>query len=271
MNRVILSAAVMALVAGAQANIVFSDGFESGDFSNWTGDGNTEPEVPTIVTDPVYAGTYAAAVGGTNTGGTASAIGRKYKTFAPIATTETFTFSFYLKLGATAAGNRQWAEIRSYTNNTFGGTLDQLIAVGAYNGATNVLNADTTVGALSNTSKWQVRLTGSGYAANAGWFVLDQAANRTTDWTQFDVVVAPTGVEFFVNGTKGHNSTFARGTSTNNWTADTVVLGSGLTSAGNSGFYDSVSVTTSVVPEPASMVALGIGVLAMVRRRRSAK
>ncbi len=268
MNRVILSAAVMALVAGAQANIVFSDGFESGDFSNWTGDGNTEPEVPTIVTDPVYAGTYAAAVGGTNTGG-GTGIGRKYKSFTAIAVTETVTFSYYLKLSAAAAGNRQWAEVRSYSNDTFGATLDQLVAVGAYNGATNVLDANNGVSTLSNTGKWQARVAFAGYA-NAGWFVLDQAANRTTNWTKFDVVIAPTGIEFFVDGVKGHNGVFSRGTSTT-WTPDSVVIGSGLTSASNTGYYDSVSLSTAAVPEPASMVALGIGALAMVRRRRSAK
>lgn len=269
MNRVILSAAVLAFVAGAQANIVFSDGFESGDFSNWTGDGNAEPEVPTIVTDPVYAGTYAAAVSGTNTGGTASAIGRKYKTFTAVDASETLTFSFYLKLGAAATGNRQWAELRSYSNDTFGGSLDQLIAIGAFNSTTNALDANNVVTTSTNTAKWQARVAFAGYANN-GWFVLNQAANRTTDWTKFDVVVAPTGIEFFVDGVKGHEGTFSRGTVAG-WTPDTVVLGSGLTSAGNSGYFDDVSVSTGVVPEPASMIALGIGALALVRKRRSSK
>jgi len=270
MNRVILSAAVLAFVAGAHANIVFSDGFESGDFSNWTGDGNTEPEVPTIVTDPVYAGTYAASVVGTSTGGS-TGIGRKYKSFAPVATTETLTFSFYMKLGAASANNRQFAELRSYTADTWGGStgFDQILAIGAFNGNTNVLNADNSVGALNNSGKWQARVTLSGYA-NGGWFVLDQAANRTTDWTKFEVVVAPTGIEFFVDGVKGHNGTFSRGTSAT-WTADTVVLGSGLSSAGTTSGFDNVSVSTGVVPEPASMIALGIGALALVRKRRASK
>jgi len=268
MNRVILSAAVLALVAGAQANIVFSDGFESGDFSNWTGDGNSEPEVPTIVNTPVYAGSNAAAITGTNTGG-GTGIGRKYKTFTGVATTETLTFSFYLKLGAAATGNRQWAELRSYTNDTFGGTLDQLIAIGAYNSTTNVLDANGGVTTSTSTAKWQARVAFAGYANN-GWFVLNQAANRTTDWTKFDVVVAPTGIQFFVDGVKGHDGTFSRGTSAT-WTPDTVVIGSGLTSAGTTGYYDNVSVTTGVVPEPASMIALGIGALALVRKRRSSK
>lgn len=263
MKRILLLTFAIATVSSANATMVFSDGFESGDFSNWSGTTTpAEPEKPFVQNSVVHSGNFAAGSGGTNTGG-GSGLDRQYVSFAPIAAGDSLKFSFWMKLDAASGNNRQYMELRSYEADVFGGTLDQLIAVGAYNGVTNAVDGSGGITTASNTNKWQMRLALSGYA-NAGWFVLDQAANRTTDWTRFDLYVTSAGVNVFVDGALGTASALSRGTSTT-WTADTIVLGSGLTSAGVTGYYDDVSL--EAVPEPATMVAIGLGAAALIRRR----
>lgn len=263
MKRILLLTFAIATVSGAQAMSVFSDGFESGDFSNWTGTTTpAEPEKPFVQNNVVHTGNWAAGVSGTNTGG-GSGLDRQYVSFAPVAASDDLTLTFWMKLDAASGNNRHYMELRSYVGDVFGGTLDQLIAVGAYNGVTNAVDGSGGITTASNTNKWQMRLAFSGYA-NSGWFVLDQAANRTTEWTRFDLNVTTAGVNVYVDGVLGNASALSRGNSTT-WTADTLVLGSGLTSVGNNGYFDDINL--EAVPEPATMVALGLGAAALMRKR----
>ncbi|QYK52239.1 MAG: PEP-CTERM sorting domain-containing protein [Fimbriimonadaceae bacterium] len=264
MKRILLLTFAIAAVSGAQAVPIFSDGFESGDFSNWTGTVSpSEPEKPFIQNSVVHTGNFAASVPGANTGGVATVLDRQYVSFAPIAATDDINLTFWMKLDAASGNHRHYMELRSYANDVFGGSLDQIIAVGAFNSTTNSIDGNGVVTTSTNTSKWQVRVGLSGYANN-GWFVLDQAANRTTDWTRFELKVTTSGINVYVDGVLGNASAYNRGNSTT-WTADSLVMGSGLTSASINANFDDINL--EAVPEPATMVALGFGAAALMRKR----
>lgn len=268
MRKVGFIVGALAIVGSANAVVVFSDGFESGDFSNWTGDASTvEQEFPNVQGAVVHTGNFAAemqATDGPDTGTGTTGVNGKYKTVSPIAANQVVTLTFWMKLAAANGNNRHWMELRSTTTGAYTGSLDQLIAAGAYNGVTNVIDGAGNISTASSASKWQMRLAlGAGYA-NSGWFQLNQAANRTTNWTKFEIVVMTTGVQVYVDGVAGLATPVSRGGAT--WTADNVILGSRLTSSGVLGYFDDVSLTA--VPEPGTWAALGIGALALARKRR---
>jgi hypothetical protein len=232
-------------VAIAPAQVLFSDGFESGNLSMW--DASAPIGTVTVQNTEVRTGSFAAT--------TAGAVGsRAFANLSrPEAADEIVTLNFWMKLAATNVGNRHYAELRSYENGTFGsGALNQLYAIGAYNAAT--VNG-------ANTSKWQARIAfGAGVQ---GWYTLDQAADRTTDWTEFTLVLTPTTIQFYVDGVAGLAAPLGRG---NTNPVDSLVMGSGLTSASVDGHWDDITVTA--VPEPATMAALALGAVGMFARRR---
>lgn len=254
------------LLAGSSFGAIWTSGFETQDFSEWTGLTSAESEVQTIDSTQFQSGAFSALSPGTNIDG-GTALNRYFANTGAIDAAQTFKLSFWMKLNAANAGNRHYAEIRSYAGEAYNtGALDQLIAVGAYNGATNIIDGAGAVTAGSNTGKWQARLAFGGYA-NAGWFQLNQAANRTTNWTKFEIEVAQSGVQVYVDGVAGLSSALTRGGAT--WTADSIIMGSGLTSAGQTANFDNFSV--DAVPEPASMLVLaGVGAMIARRRRKSA-
>lgn len=256
---------IAALCAVASQASVWTSGFETQDFSEWDGLATGESEVPTIDGSVFHSGSFSASVPGTNVDG-GSGLNSYYKNIGALSADQTTVLTFWMKLGAASGNNRQYSELRSYSGDAFGtGSLDQLLAIGAYNGATNSIDGNGTVTTASNVNKWQARVALGGGYANGGWFVLDQAANRTLEWTRFDIVASSSSIGFYVDGTLGTAVELSRG---GTWTADSVVLGSRLTSAGNSANFDDFEVDS--VPEPATMVVLaGLG-LAALRRRRSA-
>jgi len=266
MKKLILASAVLGCSVVSQAAVVFQDGFETGDFSKWDGITGTGSDPGTIVTTPVYQGTYAAQMNGSTTSGV---VNGRYKAVTPLAISETITFDFYMKLTNVSGNNRHYCEIRSYTNDTFGGTLDALMAVGAYNAKTSKIDAsgvvtyDSTGSTTTNLSKWQVRNAFAGYTN--GWFVLDQAPNRTLEWTHFEMVLTPTSLQVYVNGVAGLATPIARGVGT----IDSVVLGSRLSSTGNyNAYFDDIKLSTAAVPEPMTLIGLITGLGALVARRR---
>lgn len=259
MKKLVLASAILGCAVASQAAlVVFEDGFESGDFSKWSLIGSTD--VSSIVTDPVYAGQYAAKMASPATSGPG-----RYANITPIVGSEPVTLEFYMKLGAMNANNRHYFEIRSYSGDAYGvGTLEQLIAIGAYNGTTNVIDGNGNVTTGTNTLKWQARTAFASYANN-GWFQLDLAPNRTTDWTHFKIEIMPTTIQFYVNGIAGLAKPINRG---GQYSLDSIVFSSRLTSAGVEAYFDNVMVTA--VPEPTTVLGLaaGIGALALRRRRK---
>ncbi len=246
----LVSAFGLALV-GCQAFGVtyFQDDFESQDFSKWPVDVNPGFGISST---QVHSGSFSASTIDATAKRRAASIG-------PISVEDTLTFSFWMyDTVGVGGGGRQYSEIRSYAGEAYGtGGLEQLYAVGLNNGV-------TLAGETHSSSKYQGRVA---FGPGTGWFNLTDAPNRSVGWHEFKIVLEGTTASFFVDGVLGR--TITRGTVA---TIDSVVLGSGLSSANQPAFYDDFLVSASApVPEPATLAALGLGAVALVRRRRSAK
>lgn len=263
MKKLLLASAVLSCAVASQAVVVFEDGFESGNLSKWTVVGTN---LGSIVTDPVKSGTYAAKI----TPGTANSNGL-YANVTPITGSDPVIFEFDLKLDSLNAGNRHFASIRSYSGDAYGsGSLEQVYAIGAYNAAANKIDANGTVtSSTADTTRWYARVAlPSSLYANGGWFILDQAAVRSTNWTHFKIEIMPTTIQFYVDGVAGLATPLSRG---NSGTIDSIAFSSFLTSAGVNAYYDNFSLTKQAVPEPMTLIGLGTGLGALVLRRKRNK
>lgn len=151
---------------------------------------------------------------------------------------------------------RQWIELRSYADGAYGsGDLQQLFALGFSSSgvATDRINYRIVAG------------------PDAGWGDLtDTYATRATvadpnnEWTKLGMWIKSSTIEFYVDDNL--DSTFAIPSGV---LYDSVVIGSGLSSAGADVWFDDLTVI--LVPEPSSLalsVLGGFGLLAMFRRRR---
>jgi hypothetical protein len=260
MKRLLSGLAAALAAASSQAGVLFFDGFESGDFSMWDGITGTGSDPGSVQNTFVYQGNWAARMSGSTTTGV---VNGRYKSIAPAVSSIPVIMDFYMKLGAAHSGNRHYAEIRSYSGDAYNtGSLEQLVAIGAYNGATNVVDAQGNITTSSSTLKWQARVAFASYANN-GWFMLNMAANRTTDWTHFRMEILPTMVQFYVDGVAGLAVPINRG---NTGSLDSIVFSSRLSSANIDGYFDNFQVTA--VPEPGALAVLGVGALALLLRRR---
>ena len=173
-----------------------------------------------------------------------------------------FSFSFY---DYQTGNSRDYGMVYSRAGGgAWTDSLNNLLAIGKNNNIT--------------TTKYYARVstaTGAVYADGAAsvtatWFALGGAADRSVGWHTAQITgeddpnnAGKVLYNFYIDGILG-GSVGNVANLNYNWT----VLGSGLSTAPNGLAFDNVSVST--VPEPSSLgfVALGLGVLAMVRKFR---
>ncbi|MCX7799568.1 MAG: PEP-CTERM sorting domain-containing protein [Fimbriimonadales bacterium] len=239
--------ALAALACGANAVVLFEDGFETGDFSKWDLTLNASgPDGMTIVTSPVNSGSYAAKLLGLSSG-SPKRLGKVLSHEDPNATFR-LSFYFYDDKGASLGGGRHYLELRAYSGNGFEGTLLNLWAIGKYN---------TVTSGTYNGRKYQARVAFGG----VGWINLSSAPDRSVGWHLMEMEITPTLARFYVDGVLG--AEVSRGAA---GVVDSLVMGSGLSSANIDAWIDDVRVTA--VPEPATLVALGAGAAGLLLRRR---
>jgi hypothetical protein len=251
MNRFALISGLAVLSVSAQATTLFHDGFESGDFSMWGGLTGSGTDPGSVQDTHVHSGAWAARMSGSTTTGV---VNGRYANFSRAELAgEIIRFDFWMKLDAANNNNRHYAEVRSYSGDAFGvGGLEQIYAIGANNAA--VVN-----GTFSGT-RWHARIA---FGSTAGWYQLNEAPIRNLEWNKFSIEVTDSTIQFFVNDVAGLAASIDRG---NRGTLDSVVFGSRVSSANVDGYYDDFHV--QVVPEPASMAALALGIGAVLARRR---
>lgn len=137
---------------------------------------------------------------------------------------------------------RNYISIYGYSGAGFNdGDLEATVAIGLYNsGSASVYQSRVLYGGL-------------------GWF--DTTATRTANvWTKMTAKIMTDSVEIYVNDVLAGSSSRSPG-----FTYDSVVMGSGLTSADVDAWYDDVAVYN--IPEPGTLVLLALGGLALIRRR----
>jgi hypothetical protein len=153
-------------------------------------------------------------------------------------------------------GARNFNELRAYNTNGFpayaqsSNCLQGTIAMGLYNSPVSSRNFHARVY----------------YGGVNAWFNLNTP--RTAGWHKLTALIGDASVKFMVDNVL--DTTVALTNSSKVFAFDSVVLGSGLTSAGYNATFDDLSVakqSLAAVPEPVTMILLAMGGLFMRRRK----
>lgn len=163
-----------------------------------------------------------------------------------------FSVDIYLDPAGLAAlwnGARQYVELRGYTAAHYNGTtgLQDIIGLGLNNSSSDTFS-----------NKWyQFR----NYQSSA-WYCLDGTTvpQRSAAWHTLKAVITTSQVNVYVDDVLAEAQTRAT-----NYSFDSVMLGSDLTSGGQNLWIDNLKV--EVLPEPATIVLLALGGLPLLRRR----
>ncbi len=154
---------------------------------------------------------------------------------------------------ASWGGARHYIEMRGYTGGSYlSGSLANLVAIGVNNVSDD--------GSFS-TLKYQGRAIGTPDTGGADWQTLTGAANRSTGWHTLKLVIDSDSYDFYLDGVLGKSVT-----RTDTIGFDSIALGSDLTANGRKAWIDNIKV--EITPEPATLALLGLGGLALARRRR---
>lgn len=147
------------------------------------------------------------------------------------------------------------------------GTSATILEMGSYNNADNPDNPGGP-----NVAGYAYRTVSIGGPAGdaGGWFVWPGNPSVTAGTHHFRATILPTSITFDLDlgadGTIDTTSTISTNdTSAVGWTVMRIGGPSDLSSAGAGGVFDNVSLQQ--VPEPGALVLLGLGALAMLRRR----
>ncbi|MFH0979925.1 MAG: PEP-CTERM sorting domain-containing protein [Planctomycetota bacterium] len=151
---------------------------------------------------------------------------------------------------------RSYVELRGYSGGSYGiGTLDNLLALG--------VNSNSDDGQYS-VQYYQGRALYTPSVPLADWLTIRDApvGKRALGWHELLVAVDSDSFDFYVDDVLGESVLRGAG----NFPFNCVVLGSGYTTGGWDSWADNVRV--EIVPEPASLVVMALGGLALLRRRR---
>ncbi|MFH1745642.1 MAG: PEP-CTERM sorting domain-containing protein [Planctomycetota bacterium] len=169
---------------------------------------------------------------------------RAYKNFGEeVAGTDAnplvFEFMYHMDI-ADHWHTREYIELRGYEGAGYGdGGLMELIALGCTSSG-----VDTTV--------YNARIL-----SGENW--VNTTTAKVADWVKLSAVITSSAVEVYVNDVLNYS-----GPRSPDVTFDCVVLGSGLSSHVDVHFDD---LNIQVIPEPGTLILLGLGGLALIRRR----
>jgi hypothetical protein len=189
---------------------------------------------------PVAAGTTAGFRNDRNFGETAASVSQQIE----------WSFRYY-DVNGTAAAYREYSEM---VNGAGTGTAD-IIAMGLNNNIASTF--------------YMARMTSvDGGSGSSAFFRLDNvgAPVRSTGWHELKALVSLTQVEFFVDGFAA--KTVALPVVGQGKSYERIRMGSNLSTTLRP-YFDDQFVQT-VIPEPTSLAVMGLGAMALFRRRRVA-
>lgn len=227
MKKSMTIAALLAVAGASQAEILFSDDFESGGFASWVRQSTST--IPASVNGDQFVSGSKSAFFPTATAGNVVTDRYSANLSRPEnAGLETMRFSFWMYDTVATGGGRMYLELRSYSGDGYLlGTLEQLYAAGKN-------NATTYPGDVYAGGRYQGRVA---FGTTTGWFNFTNTTPRSIGWHRFEVQVCPDSVKWFIDGV------FARKTDRGNaGSLDCVVMGSNLGSDNHNSYYDDVKV-----------------------------
>jgi len=244
MKKAIVVLAVLAAAGVAQADLltIWEDDFQGPDLSAYT---QLYPSYPVLLdTGKGYNSTQSIHFG-------TPAANSQVRMYANIGDWDVMSddmpikLEFMMDIDTEVWSTRQYIELRDYTEGAYGaGGLAELVAIGF-----------TSSGV--NTSKVNARIMNG-----PNWFDLNADKTVASDWAKMTVLFKTTSIEFYVNDVLDTVQPVGAGR-----TWDSIVIGSGLSSAGADVWFDNLKL--SIVPEPATLAFLAIGGGLFLRRRRA--